>query len=143
MNSRFKLFFTTASILQIVTAVVHSLSFVKSPDPANDTEKQIKALTTNYHMDAGAGFHPTYADFFNSLSASFTLLFLFGGLLNRYVISKKVQPDILKGILNINLVVFGTMFLVTALLTFLPPTLFTGVVFLLLFLARIFYKETA
>ena len=78
-----------ASILQILTAAVHSLSFIASPQSTDETEKQMIDLMTTYKMNMGAGFTPTMFDIFNSVSAGFALLFLFGGVMNWYLWRKK------------------------------------------------------
>ena len=98
-------------------------------------------LMQTYPMELGAGFQPTMADLLNCMSASFTLICLFGGFMNYYLL-KKVPGDTLRGVMNINLIIFGLLFLVTALLTFLPPILFTGAIFISLLAARLFYKTT-
>ncbi len=40
---------------QLFTAAVHSLSFLRSPQGQNETEKQLINLMYNYKMDMGFG----------------------------------------------------------------------------------------
>jgi hypothetical protein len=43
--------FTAATILLLLIGAVHSLSFLETPTPANDTEKQLLALMHDYHFN--------------------------------------------------------------------------------------------
>ena len=141
MNKTARRLFRTAAILQILTGLVHSLNFLISQKPKNDTEKQLMDLMQSYKMELGAGFAPSMADMFNSMSACFTLLCLFGGILNYFLLKKQVADPVMKGVIHINLFAFGILFLVTALLTFLPPILFTGAIFISLLFSRLFYTS--
>ncbi len=129
MNKLFKLFFKTASVLQLLTSVIHSVSLFANPQPANDTEQQLNNLMNNYKMEAGAGFTPTFADLFTSMSACFSMLLFFAGVINLYVLRNSSEAHIIKGILNINLVVFAVVFALMLVFTFLPPIICTGLIF--------------
>ena len=137
-----RLLLKTAAILQILTGCVHSISFFVSPQPKNDTEKQLYELLNTYMFDFGNGFHRTMGDLVNNMSACFTLIYFFGGILNLYLLRKNVAPDVLRGVMNIHVLIFGIVFAVTVMLAFLPPILFTGAVFVSLLAARLFYKTT-
>jgi FtsH-binding integral membrane protein len=129
------MWFKAAFILQILTAAVHSMSFLVSPQPTDETEKQMLQLMTTYKMDMGAGFVPTMFDLFNSLSTGFALLFLFGGLMNWYLWRKKIDLAVLKGVVGISVIIFGIMFVVGAMLSFLLPITMSGLVFVCLLMA--------
>jgi hypothetical protein len=129
-----------AAILQLLTALVHSMSFFAKDVPANDTEKQLHELIMTYKKDLGLGFAPTFHDFLMALSAGFALLYLFGGLLGIYVIRKKSSPDFLKGFLNISILVYGINFIVAAYFTFIIPISFTCLVFIAVLIARFTLK---
>jgi len=58
-----------AAILQLLTALVHSMSFFAKDVPANETEKQLHELIMTYKKDLGLGFAPTFHDFLMALSA--------------------------------------------------------------------------
>ena len=133
----YTLWLKLAFVFQWLTAAIHSLSFLATPKPANETERQLLDLMDNYRADMGAGFSPSTHEIMTALSACFTLVCLLGGLVNWYLWRKKVGPDIMKGILNINLIVFGICFAVMALLTFLPPIVLTGFIFVFLVIARL------
>ncbi len=131
-----------AALFQLLTSALHSLSFVMKPEPTSETEKQLLDLMNTYKMDGGLGFSPTFQDLFTSMSASFTLLYLFGALLNWFLLRKQASEDILEGVLNIQVLIFGILFVVCAFFTFLPPIVCTGLVFLSLLLAsRTFTKS--
>ena len=126
-----------AAVVQIATAIIHSTSFFVSPEPANETERQMLDLLQNHKLDLGAGFHPAMADLMTGLSMCFTLLYLLGAIIAFYLLRKRVEAGVMKGLVNIYLAIFGVAFLWMALFTFLPPIVLTGLVFVLLTVARI------
>lgn len=130
MLKRYTFWLSAAVIFQLLTGVVHSLSLFISMTPANETERQLNELITTYRMDAGAGFHPSFANLFTALSSCFTWLCLLGGLTNGYLLYKQAEPSLMRGIIGINLVIFGICFLMMAVFTFLPPILFSGLIFI-------------
>lgn len=130
MLKRYTFWLTAAVLFQFITAILHSLSLFINLPPSNDTEAQLQTLITTYHMNAGAGFSPTYSDLFTALSSCFTFLCLFAGLTNGYLLLKHAEPSLMKGILAINVAIFGVVFLVMAVFTFLPPIVCTGVIFI-------------
>lgn len=117
-------------ILQLLTAVFHSLSFFMTPEPKNETEKQLLELTSGYKPDAGMGFNPSFADLFTGLSLCFTLICLFGALLNWYLKRKNIAADLWKGILLIEGIIFGAVFAAMLAFTFFPPVVCTGLIFI-------------
>jgi hypothetical protein len=123
-------------IFLILTGLIHALSFIAKPVPANDTEKQMMDLMQNYKMDMGAGFMRTFIQIFNSLSACFTLLCLFGGILLYYLNKNNIGKQLMTGVLNIYLVFFGVLFVLMWTLTFLPPILCVTFIFITLILSR-------
>lgn len=117
---------------QFLTAAVHSLSFIRSPQGQNDTEVQMINLMYNHKMDMGAGFHRSMGQIFTSVSLCFTLIFLLGALINFYLIRVQAPPGLIKGIVGIQSLIFAAVFLGAVFLAFLPPAVFTGLVFLFL-----------
>lgn len=134
MNN-YLLWLRVSSILQIITGCIHAVGLFRSPVPANEKERTLNELLTTYRPDLGPLFHPTFGDIFLALSACFTFLYLLGGLSILYLLSKGLSPGTWKGLVAINLLVFGPAFLVMLLLTFLPPIVLTGAVFISLSLA--------
>lgn len=137
MLKRYTFWLSAAILFQLITAVLHSLSLFAITDPANDTERQLLDLMFTYKMDAGAGFTPTFSNLFTALSSCFTFLCLFAGLTNGYLLIKHTEPNVMKGILGINVAIFGAVFAVMAYFTFLPPIIFSGLIFVNLLIAYI------
>jgi hypothetical protein len=119
----------------LLNAAVHSVTLFVQPAPQNETERQLVQLMTTYRNDFGAGFHPTPQNLFTALSSCFSLLCLLGGLMNAYLLKKRVGAEIMRGVIAIDLVVFGICFIVMAVFTFLPPIVLTAVIALFLILA--------
>jgi hypothetical protein len=130
MFKKFSFWLWGLVIFQLLTAVFHSISFFINAEPANDTEKQLQDLMYSYKKDMGAGITRSFSEIFLSLSVCFTLLCLLGGLINWYLKKKQISPDLWKGLLLIETIVFGILFIVMLRFTFLPPMICTGVIFL-------------
>lgn len=121
-----------AAVLQLLTAAAHSLSFMAPVQPANDQERQLHELMTTYHMDGGMGFRPTTHDLLTALSAALPVLYVFGALITFHLLRKKIGVDVMRGVVRIEVLVFGAYFLICSMLTFPPPIICTGLVFLAL-----------
>jgi len=132
MRKRYSVWLWIAVVLLLFTGAVHSLSLFMTPAPQNETEKQLLLLLTTYKQDAGAGFHPTLGDLLTALSSCFTFLCLLAGASTAYLLRKKVAPDILKGLVLIQLLVMSACFVVMLIFTFLPPIVLTGLCVLFL-----------
>jgi len=137
MFKRYSFWLWLAVVFQLLNAAGHSLSFFVTQVPTNDTERQLLDLMANYRLDMGAGFHRTTHQLFTALSACFPLFYLLGALNNIYCLKKKVDVGLLRGLLAIQLIVFGIAFGVVFVFAFLPPILLTGLVFV--FLAAAFF----
>ena len=132
MLKRYTFWLWVAVAFQLITGAAHSLSLFVAPVPGNPTEAQLLDLMTNYKMDMGAGIHRSFADLFRALSACFSLLCLLGGLINIYLLKSNVDGGIVKGLVGIQILVFGICLGMMAVFTFLPPIVLTGLVFLAL-----------
>jgi hypothetical protein len=135
MLLKFNFWLWATAILQLLTGFIHGLSFFAEQKGENPTEEQLLNLMSTYKMDMGAGFHPTMMTLFLALSSCYTLICIFGGWLNIYLKKKNVSISVMKGIMGINAIIFGICFIVMAFLTFLPPVLLTGLIFLCSLLA--------
>lgn len=124
----FRKWFWTAIAFQLITGLIHSISLFVSTEPSNETERQMEMLISTYRIDAGAGFHPTFSNLFTALSSCFSFLCIFAALVNGYLLWKRVDDQVLKGILAINAVIFAGCFTVMSFLTFLPPIICTGLI---------------
>jgi len=137
MVKRYTFWFSAAILFQIITGVFHAISLFVKPEPMNETERQMLDLITTYPLDAGAGFTPTYSNLFTALSACFSLLCFYAAATNGFLLFKLVEPNIMKGILAVNVTIFGVCFLLMAVFTFLPPIVCTGLIFFNLLAAYI------
>lgn len=126
--------------MQLLSAAIHAVSFFVHAEPANETEKQLDHLMSSYKMDMGQGFHTSMDHLFLALSTCFTMLYLLGGLINWYLVRKKAPVAVIKGILGINVIVFGASFVIMAFLTFLPPIACTGLVWIFCIIAYLTVK---
>ena len=132
MLKRYTFWLWVAVVVQLLTVAAHSLSFFVTQQPGNETERQLLDLMANYKIDMGAGIHRSTQQLFTALSACFPLLYLLGALNNIYLLKKRVDAGLVKGLLAIQLIVFGITFGVMAMLTFLPPIVLSGLAFALL-----------
>ncbi len=132
-----------AAALQLLTAAFHSLSFIAPIKGTNTIENQTLELMRTPSTDTMMGSTTSMMNLFTSMSAAFALLLIFGGLLNFYLL-KKADAVVLKGVLSLQVLIFGILFAVCADLTFLIPIVCTGLVFIALLVARLtFPKQTA
>jgi hypothetical protein len=137
MITKYKFWMRAAAVLMLLTAVLHATSLFVEPTATNETERQLIDLITGYRRDLGSGFVRSFEDLFTALSACFSLLCLFGGLILGYAAGKITDRGALRGIVNISLAVFGICFALMVVYTFLPPIVCTGLIFLGLIGSRV------
>lgn len=123
--------------LQTITGIAHTIGLFVNIPPANETEKQLLNLTTNYYRDMGMGIHRSTYELVFAVSSCFSLLCFFGATSNIYL-RKSVE---LKGFLGVQLIFFGTLFVIMFVYTFLPPTVLTGAILLFNIGAYLSYKK--
>ncbi len=143
MKKRKNTWLWIAVIIQYLTAAVHSAGLFIEAAPANETEAQLGNLMKTYKMDLGAGFHPSMDNLFTSMSACFTLLCIFGGILNNYLLKRKPENSLLKGIVTIEVIIFGIVFVVMVFFTFLIPIIFTGLIFVALLFSLLSFRNSS
>lgn len=136
MLKRYTFWLWTAVVFQLLTAFFHSLSLFITPEPENEIQRQLMELMT-HKMDMGGGFRPSMGNLVTALSSCFSFLCLLGGVTNAFLLRKKAPLDIIRGNVRINILIFGACFAVMAFLTFLPPIILTGLIFICLILAFI------
>ncbi len=137
MLKRYTFWLWAAIAFLVLNTIIHSITLFIQPAPQNEIERQLVHLMTTYHNDFGAGFHPTPQNLFTALSSSFSLLCLLGALMNAYLLRKRVSTDIMRGVVAIDLLVFGICFVVIAVFTFLLPIILIGLIVVFLALAFI------
>lgn len=141
MFKKFSFWIWGTIVLQLLTAAFHSISFFVKPEPANEIERQLFELVNSYKPDVGMGFNPSFASLFTGLSICFTLLCLFGALLNWYFQNKKLAADLWKGFLFIQIIIFGALFIAMLVFTFFPPVICTGLIFVFIFAAYLSVRK--
>lgn len=129
------LWIRVSAFLQIVTGCIHALGLLRDRAPQNETERTLKELMSTYRPDLGPFFHPSMHDILLALSSCFSFLYIFAGVMNLYLLPRGLSAQVWKGLVSINLLIFGAAFLVMLLLTFLTPVVCTGLVFITLCLA--------
>jgi hypothetical protein len=137
MLKNYRFWFWLAVVFQFITAAIHSISLFVTPEPGNETERQLFELLTTYRFEMGSGFTPTMANITTALSSCFTLLYAFAGLINAFLLRRRAN-DLTRGVLAINVLVFGASFVIMAAFTFPPPIILTGLVFVCLAFALYF-----
>lgn len=129
--------FKWAIALQCITGVVHSLSLLNDRQPANDSERKLFDLMSNYHFDFGAGFHRSMEDILNSFSIAFSLFLFFSGAINWFLLRNKLPVRTLRGLLWINLVFYAACWITMYSFTFLPPIICIGLILACLAMALV------
>ena len=137
MLKRYTFWFAAAVIFQFVSGIIHSVSLFITPSGDGDIEQQMISLITTYKIDMGAGFHPTFFNLFTALSSCLSFLFFFAALTNAYLLWKHTEPSVMKGIIGINVVIFGAVFAMMVYFTFLLPIVCVGLIFINLLAAFI------
>ena len=140
MLSDFSFWIRGTIIAQLLTAIFHSISFFVKEKPRNETEKQLIDLSKNYKIDMGAGIKRSFGQLFIGVSSCFTMIYILGAVLNWYFFQAGISADIWKGLLLIELVAYGIVFLLQVRFTFLPSIIVTGLVFLFLAGTYFIYK---
>lgn len=138
MLSSFSFWIWGAIITQALSGIFHSLSFISKPKPRNDTEKQLIDLLTNYKMDMGGGIKRSFGNLFIGVSICFTFIYILGAALNFYFLQSDISPGLWNGLLLIEVVIYGIIFLMQVRFTFWPPIIVTGLSFLFLLGSYIF-----
>lgn len=137
MLKNYRTWLWAAVVLQLVTAAIHSISLFISPEPKNETERQLFEMMSTFRLDLGAGFRPTFGNLVTALSSCFSFVCLFASMVNSYLLWKRPDAGLMRGIVIINLVIFTPLFAVMAVFTFLPPIVLTGLIFVTLLAAFI------
>lgn len=130
MFSNFPFWLWGLVVAQALTAFFHSLSFFGKPKPKNEQEKQLVDLSVNYKADMGGGIRRSLRELFTGVSACFTMIYAMGAALNWYFFRSAISPVTWEGLLLIELIVYGCLFILMVRFTFWPPIIVTGLVFI-------------
>ncbi len=132
MLSNFSFWIWGTIIAQLLTSIFHSISFFVKEKPGNETEKLLIDLSKNYKINMGAGIKRSFGQLFIGVSGCFTMIYILGAVLNWYFLQTSISAGEWKGLILIELVAYGIVFLLQVRFTFLPPIIVTGLVFLFL-----------
>jgi hypothetical protein len=143
MLKRFRFWLWLAVVFMFLSGAVHAVGLIVGLTGENEAERQLINLMHSVKFDLGAGFHPNMMNLFNALSSCYSLLCLFGGLVTLLMLKRNAAPEILRGIVLIDLLIFGVLFAVTLFLTFLLPIIAAGLIFVSVLAAFITLPRTA
>ncbi len=135
MYKDFRLWIKSAMVAQWLTAIFHAFGFLVERIPKDKLEQQMMHLNKTYKMDMGGGFLRTHDQLFNAVSIGFSMLFLLAGLLNWHLLKQNSPRNIWKGVVIIQLGVFGLMAVELFFFSFLPPLVGASLITVLLALA--------
>lgn len=131
--------FTAGAILLIVMGLVHSLSLIKAPVPANDTERQLLDLMSNYKFDL-MGSLRSMQNLMTGFSISFMLAALGLGAVDFAL--RRERAELLKRIALVNALWLAAMTTVSLRYFFAAPTSFLAAALLIFLLATLTLPQT-
>jgi hypothetical protein len=111
--------FTTGAGLLLLLGLVHSLSLFETPVPANDTERQLQDLMSNYKFNI-MGSMRTMDNFLRGFSISFMLSMLGLGTLDLMLCRERA--GLLKRAALVNAILLAAMTVVSVRYFFVFPT---------------------
>ena len=109
--------FTTGAVVLLLLGLVHSLSLFEKPIPANDTERQLLDLMSNYKIQRH-GIDAYMDNFLRGFSIAFMLSALGLGSLDLVVCRER--SGLLKRVALVNIVWLAAMTAVSLLYFFIP-----------------------
>jgi hypothetical protein len=126
--------FTAGAVWLVLLGLVHSLSLIGSPQPANETERQLLDLMSNYKFSL-MGSMRSMDNLVRGFSISFMLGSLALGALDWTL--RRERAGLLKRVAVVNAVWLAAMTLVSLRYFFAVPTSFLAVALLVFTLASI------
>jgi hypothetical protein len=124
--------FTTGAVVLVLLGLVHSLSLFEKPVPANDTERQVMDLMSNYRFNV-MGSMRSMDNFLRGFSISFMVGMLGLGALD--LLLARERAGLLKRVALINTIWLATMIAVSLRYFFVFPTSFLAAALLIFALA--------
>ena len=124
--------FTAGGVFLLVIGAVHSLSLLKPLAAANDTERQLLDLMTNYKFDL-AGSARSMMDLFRGFSIIFMVGAFGVGALDLAV--SRERAGLLKRVAAVNVLWLAVQLAVSIRLFFIVPTSFLAIALLLFLIA--------
>ena len=124
--------FTTGAVVLVLLGLMHSLSLFGKPAPANDTERQMMDLMSNYRFNV-MGSMRTMDNFLRGFSISFMVGMLGLGALD--LLLARERTGLLKRVALINTIWLATMTAVSLRYFFVFPSSFLAAALLIFALA--------
>jgi hypothetical protein len=124
--------FKTGAVVLLMLGLVHSLALFAKPVPANDTEKQLQDLMTNYKFNL-MGSMRSMDNLMRGFSSSFMLWTLGVGVLN--LVLARERAGLLKRLARINTILLAAMTAVGLRYFFVAPNSFLVAALLIFALA--------
>ena len=124
--------FTIGAIFLLLLGMVHALSLFKTPVPANDTERQLLGLMSDYQFNV-MGSMRSMDNFLRGFSISFMLAALVMGAVG--VVLGRERAGLLKRVALVNTIWLATMTAVSFHYFFVMPTSFLAIALLIFTLA--------
>jgi hypothetical protein len=124
--------FKTGAVALVILGLVHSLSLIPEQVPANDTEKQLLDLMSNYKFNLLGSFC-SMAGILRGFSVSFMVAALAFGVFD--LMLSRERAGLLKRAALINIIWLATMTAVSLHYFFIVPTSFLAVALLIFILA--------
>jgi hypothetical protein len=124
--------FTAGAVWLLVLGLVHSLSLLAKPVPANDTERQLLDLMSHYQFNV-MGSMRSMDNFLRGFSISFMLATLVMGAINLTLCRER--PSLLKRIALVNAIWLAAMTAVSVRYFFIVPESFLIIALLIFALA--------
>jgi hypothetical protein len=124
--------FKAGGVMLVLMGLVHSLSLFQKMAPANDAERQLLDLMTNYRFNL-MGSMRSMQEFMHGLSISFTLGSLVMGAIN--LLLSRERSGLLKRIAIVDAIWLAALTVVSLHNFFVMPTAFIATAFVLFALA--------
>jgi hypothetical protein len=132
--------FTTGAILLLLMGLVHSLSFINAPVPANETERQLLDLMSNYKFNL-LGSMRSMNNLMTGFSISFMLAALGFGALD--FVLRREPSQLLKRVALVNTIWLALMTAVSLRYFFAAPTSFLAAALLIFLFATLTLPSTS
>jgi len=126
--------FAAGALWLVLLGLVHSLSLIGNPQPANETERQLLDLMSNYKFSL-MGSMRSMDNLVRGFSVSFMLGCLVVGIMDWAL--RRERAELLKRVALVNTVWLAAMTAVSLRYFFVVPTSFLGVALLIFALATV------
>lgn len=124
-----------AAAIQTVLGTIQFFFLFKKPVPLSDAEERLFAMMATVPVDPGGGVNRTFDQLHLAAEACLVILCLYSAVTSVFLVWKKIDVAVMRGVIGIKTIVFGVLFVVMACLTFMPLIVLTGLIFVLTLIA--------